>query len=345
MKFLLLFLLQFLILAQFTNAKEFAVANIKGEGVEAGQTKLVSNALRSHLMRESKGDMVPAAVITNKQGTNSTTNVSDLVSLGNDVKSNLIIGGTISASGNNFDLNLSVYEVSSSNKVGELSLSTADGFGGVMQTVLKDAAKKIAAKDYAIAVAPEPVPEPVVEEVAEESTEESIVSDEVVAGEPTNAVIGTQPEGAEISLDGEYIGISNLLYSTTTGPHEISVKMDGYRDTTFFVVFMGENNILDIPLYANEVAEDFADVSEGLTVGKISRVATAVVAVGALVGGIVFNAQIGSSNDDLTEAGNSGQIDKVTQISEDLKGKQTLRNIMYGVAGVGAVGFAATFFF
>jgi len=83
------------------------------------------------------------------------------------------------------------------------------------------------------------------------SPKNTISEEEVVAGEQTNAVIGTQPEGAEISLDGEYIGISNLLYETTTGPHEISVKLEGYNDTTFFVVFSGENNILDIPLYAN----------------------------------------------------------------------------------------------
>ncbi len=347
MKLLLVFLMQLLVLSGLTGAKEFAVANIKGEGVSEGQAKMVSNALRSHLMRESKGDMVPAGVITSKQGTNTTTSASELVSLGKDVQSSLVVGGTISGAGDNFELALSVYNVSSSDKVGDLKLSTSDGFGGIMQTVLKDAALKLAKKDYSVAsVAPAVVEPAVVAPVAQEvASEELIEEDEVVAGMPTNAVIGTQPEGAEISLDGEYIGISNLLYTTTTGPHEISVKMDGYRDTTFFAIFTGENNILDIPLYANEVSEDFEAVSEGITGSKVARVATAVVAVGALVGGIVFNSQIGTLNDDLEKAGNVGDINKVTSISDDLKSKQTLRNVMYGVAGAAAVGFGVTFFF
>jgi len=413
-------ILQMLLMVGSISAKEFALANIKGNNVSDGQTKLVTNALRSHLMRESKGD----AVAPNVMGTDITIDQTKLLSLGKEIGANTIIGGTISAKGQEFILNLSLYNVKSSSKLGIITIKTEDGFGGVMQKVLAEAAKKIVSKDikpsgkivdkkekkiakkisfmvksstkgakvsvngeekglvpyqlslepgdYKISVALDgyetsektvsvnskikdisfdlkqinikKVAVDTTEKVSVDTTDDLSMDDEVVAGEPTNAIIGTQPEGAEISLDGNYIGISNLLYKSTTGPHQISIKMDGYQDTTFYVVFNGENSILDVPLFANEVSKDFADVSGGIKTKTIIRISMSVVAVGSFVGGIVLNSQVGSLNTDLENATKEGDITKATEIGDKIRSKQSIRNILYGVSTAATIGFGVTFF-
>ena len=368
-----LIILQVLLLAITINAKEFAVANIEGKGISEGQAKMVTNALSSHLMRESKGELVPAGVVAGKQGTSVTNDASELVSLGKELEANTIVGGVIDAKGSDFTLTLSLYEVATSNKIGNIVIETADGFGGIMTKVLPEAAKKIAAKEVegGAEVAAEPVEEkepeapkevsfmvtssPVGAKVLVNDEEKGItpykltiapdmykltvsmegyefqdqvisveagmedidvalaavvvepvetVSEEPsVGGQMTNAVISTQPEGAEVELDGDYIGLSNLLYETTVGEHEISIILDGYRDTTFTVEFSGENNILEVPLFANEVATEFEDVSKGITTTTIVRISTGVVALGSLVGGIILNSQISSLNEDYEKEG------------------------------------------
>jgi len=75
-----------------------------------------------------------------------TTEQAKLIEIGKQVGANVIVGGTISSSENEFALELTLYDVATGTKMGDITSSTTEGFGGVMKTVLADAAKQIAKK-------------------------------------------------------------------------------------------------------------------------------------------------------------------------------------------------------
>ena len=55
-----------------------------------------------------------------------------------------------------------------------------------------------------------------------------------------------------------------------------------------------------------------------------------------------MNSSVGSLNTDYDNATSSA---KITEIGDDIRSKQTLRNILYGVSGAAVVGFGVTFIF
>lgn len=104
----------------------------------------------------------------------------------------------------------------------------------------------------------------------------------------TAIVIRSEPPGAQISLDGERIGVTNSTYKTYPGQHVLTIEKAGYATETRQVdVEEGASREVDVTLHAATAP------GAGTAEARPSRLVPAIVVgagVTALVAGIVIQA-------------------------------------------------------
>lgn len=88
-----------------------------------------------------------------------------------------------------------------------------------------------------------------------------LLEQKIVTG---NLNITTDPDGASIYIDNEYIGTSPIKEPIEYGDHTIIVKMDGYIEITYPVEVDKDNNSLFFPLQKSPetIADNSADSSK-----------------------------------------------------------------------------------
>ena len=113
-------------------------------------------------------------------------------------------------------------------------------------------------------------------ETEDESSKDSESSNESIDSEVENAVTGNRvyidgPQGVEVYLDGNYIGISPVNFKKVTGSHTITLRKTGYQAKSYTVYLYDDGQ--DITYSFTDLEPEYYDTISGnsSTSGQTTR--------------------------------------------------------------------------
>jgi len=400
--------------------KKYAVVDLKGIDIEIQKAKIVTNSLRSRLLRDSKGQVVPPAMMKQILSSKSiilepSDDITYLSQVGEALNVEKVIGGTLVKSGSSIILNIIVVDPKKKVKIGEITKETNE-FSQIMGSVIPEVVNNILnesynkiedpkqpklekitinintnpegalvyingnkvgttplkytgkendmldikiekegyntlttsimitkhQKEFSFDLTPKVVEKEKTLNSPTSTTSNTILNDTTNFEGTGNLILSSDPEGAAAYLDGNYIGVTNLLYEAPAGKHTLELKLEGYRDTTLqIIIYPNQNNIIEVPLYAAQVAEEFKEEVEGnKNVKLITQISLGLITLGTIGYGIKVNKDI---EDTYNEYKIEKDKEKVSQLHDTIENYILLRNTLYLIGGLSGVGVVLTF--
>lgn len=354
-KMVLILLLSAASLFSQTNKINVAISDLIGQGIDATSTSIISDRLRTELVKSGQISVLERNAmqeILKEQGFQQTGCTSDAcaIQIGQLLGVSKIVVGSVGKLGKLFTLDIRLIDVAT----GKIQYSESVDCKCQIEEVLTESVPKIAKK--------------IMENLSPQQAgaHATTMSGTSVSQNFGSLLLETTPAGAHVFLNEKLSGKTPLKSDKLpAGTYNLKLELEAFPALydTFDITagdLVQKHYNLTSGKREQDVKKSMANAAQGkkkknftlpITFGLVTVVGTAAITAGEMLlhGDIKENSRLKTEYDNLPDPTSQQQYEayqgKITHNSSKAKTDQLIRNIGYGIAGVGLAGVVVTILF
>lgn len=296
-----------------------AVNNLLGKGIEESTTDIISDRLRSELINTGafrvmeRNEMENVLKEQGFQKTGACEESSCIVEIGKLLGVERMVAGSIGKVGNFLTLSLRIISVAT----GEIIFTVIEDYKGEIEHVISDVIAN-AAKELALGI-----------------------GGEIESGAALK--VHTKPEKSTVFINGNKVGTTPYHNDRMPpGDYSLKVKKDTYEPVEITITLHRDSTVIQsFKLKHTKAFLDSVAAVKKIKKRKmqwVRRIVFGTLAAGCGAGGIYMNLK---SNDayDTYMADNEQSSKNYESLYDDVESYETIRNVLYGIAGGFTLGF------